>query len=118
MCGQLTVRVSLVLRLMAMLAAPVAAVAAAFYAQAHQIGLLNQLVVNPLGNLNFYSFSWLALHFGSGFSWAESLWFRIDFWFPVKIFRRLDVLPFSQRFDLVALYASAQCAFTFYPCWT
>ena len=32
-----------VLRLMAMLAVPVAAVAAAFYAQQHQIGLLNQL---------------------------------------------------------------------------
>ena len=34
---------SLVLRLMAMLAVPVAAVAAAFYAQAHQIGLLNNV---------------------------------------------------------------------------
>jgi sterol desaturase/sphingolipid hydroxylase (fatty acid hydroxylase superfamily) len=34
---------SLVLRAMAMLAVPVAAVAAAFYAQNHQIGLLNQV---------------------------------------------------------------------------
>jgi sterol desaturase/sphingolipid hydroxylase (fatty acid hydroxylase superfamily) len=34
---------TLLLRLMAMLAVPVAAVAAAFYAQAHQIGLLNQV---------------------------------------------------------------------------
>jgi sterol desaturase/sphingolipid hydroxylase (fatty acid hydroxylase superfamily) len=34
---------TLLLRLMAMLAVPVAAVAAAFYAQAHQIGVLNQV---------------------------------------------------------------------------
>lgn len=34
---------TLLLRLMAMLAVPVAAVAAAFYAQAHQIGLLNHV---------------------------------------------------------------------------
>jgi sterol desaturase/sphingolipid hydroxylase (fatty acid hydroxylase superfamily) len=34
---------TVLLRLMAMLAVPVAAIAAAFYAQAHQIGLLNQL---------------------------------------------------------------------------
>ena len=34
---------TLLLRLMAMLATPVAAIAAAFYAQAHDIGLLNQL---------------------------------------------------------------------------
>jgi sterol desaturase/sphingolipid hydroxylase (fatty acid hydroxylase superfamily) len=34
---------TLLLRLMAMLAVPVAAIAAAFYAQAHQIGLLNQV---------------------------------------------------------------------------
>ena len=31
------------LRLMAMLAVPIAAIAAAFYAEAHQIGLLNQV---------------------------------------------------------------------------
>ena len=34
---------TLLLRLMAMLAVPIAAIAAAFYAQAHQIGLLNQV---------------------------------------------------------------------------
>ena len=34
---------SVVLRLMAMLAVPIAAIAAAFYAEAHQIGLLNQV---------------------------------------------------------------------------
>ena len=39
----ISVTASLVLRLMAMLAVPVAAIAAAFYAQAHGIGLLNNV---------------------------------------------------------------------------
>jgi sterol desaturase/sphingolipid hydroxylase (fatty acid hydroxylase superfamily) len=39
----ISVAASLVLRLMAMLAVPVAAIAAAFYAQEHHIGLLNNL---------------------------------------------------------------------------
>ena len=39
----ISVTATLLLRLMAALAVPVAAIAAAFYAQAHQIGLLNQV---------------------------------------------------------------------------
>jgi sterol desaturase/sphingolipid hydroxylase (fatty acid hydroxylase superfamily) len=39
----ISVTASAVLRLMAMLAVPVAAIAAAFYAEAHHIGLLNQV---------------------------------------------------------------------------
>jgi sterol desaturase/sphingolipid hydroxylase (fatty acid hydroxylase superfamily) len=39
----ISVAASAVLRLMAMLAVPVAAIAAAFYAEAHHVGLLNQL---------------------------------------------------------------------------